>query len=74
LRVNREQERQIRTALQLIAPMGEMIEAMHKVILAHHPAAVHSDDCPVCQSFQDELEPIMERWANVRALAGEWLA
>lgn len=73
MRVSREQEQQIRTAIRLLEPMGEMIETMHKVILAHHPAAVNAGQCPVCESFQGELAPILDRWMNLRAQAAEWL-
>lgn len=67
-RLNREQ---IRTALQLVGPMSEMIEKMHEIILAHHPAGVVADECPVCFAFQGEMESILKRWADVRAQAAE---
>ena len=60
-------QRQFESALALIGPMGEMIEKMHEVVLAHHPTAITADDCPVCAAYQDELQPILDRWADVRA-------
>jgi hypothetical protein len=65
--VRRSEERQVRSALGLIGPMGEMIEKMHEVILAHHPAGFSAADCPVCSLYEDEMEPILNRWADVRA-------
>lgn len=56
----------------LIEPMGEMIETMHQVILAHHPAGFTAEDCPVCLAYQSQMEPILERWADVRAQAAEF--
>jgi hypothetical protein len=58
---------QIESVFQLIGPMGEVIEKMHQVILAHHPAGVPADDCPVCSTFAGELQPILDRWADVRS-------
>jgi len=49
---------QIESVFQLVGPMGEMIEKMHEVVLAHHP---------ICAAYQDELQPILDRWADVRA-------
>jgi len=63
-RVRREQ---ITSALQLIEPMGDMIETLHKIILAHHPAAIDADDCPVCSAFAAEMVPILDRWTDVRS-------
>jgi hypothetical protein len=58
---------QIESVFQLVGPMGEMIEKMHEVVLAHHPAGFTADDCPVCAAYQAEMEPILERWGDVRA-------
>lgn len=60
-------QEQVKSALELIGPMGETIEKMHEVILAHHPAAVIADDCPVCQAFAAELAPVLDRWMDARA-------
>lgn len=67
-RLNRHQ---VQTSLGLIGPMGEMIEAMRDVILAHHPAGVGADDCPVCVAFEDVLAPIVRRWDDARAQVEE---
>lgn len=67
----RLQEQQVRSALQLIGPMGDMIETMHKVIVAHHPAGFTADDCPVCLAYQDQMEVILRRWEDVRSVAAE---
>ena len=69
--MNRTQERQIRAALGLLEPMGEVIEKMHEVILAHHPAGFDADDCPVCSAFTTELGPILDRWNDARARVQE---
>jgi hypothetical protein len=60
-------QRQFESALALIGPMGEMIEKMQQVILAHHPVGVAPDECPVCIRYEDELAPVLERWADGRA-------
>ena len=63
-KVRREQ---ITSVFQLVGPMGEMIEKMQQVILAHHPTGVAPDDCPVCLRYEEELAPVLERWSDGRA-------
>ena len=72
MRIGREQQAQIRSALQLLEPMGEVIEMLHKIILAHHPACIDDGECPVCLSFNEVLVPMLDRWADARAQAAEW--
>jgi len=72
MRLGREQQQRITTALRLIEPMGEMIELMHRVILAHPPADVTEDDCPVCGHYAAEIAPTLQRWADAHAKAAEW--
>ena len=71
MRGRRLQQEQIRSAFQLIGPMGEMIEKLHEVILAHHPVVMHAADCAVCAAYQAELMPILNKWADVRARVEE---
>lgn len=61
---------QVRSALQLIGPMGDVIEVMQKIIVAHHPAG-YADDCPVCRDFATEFIPALDRWADAKAQVEE---
>jgi hypothetical protein len=65
--VRKATQRQVQVALELIGPMGDMIESLHEIIVAHHPTGVVADDCPVCQRFAEQMGANLERWADVRA-------
>lgn len=73
MRVGRDQQQQIRSALRLIEPMGEIVEMLHAIILAHHPACIDHDECAVCRSFDERLTPLLDRWADLRSQAAEWV-
>lgn len=69
--MRRAQAEQMRAAIGLIEPMGLMVEKIQEVLEAHHPAGFDADDCPVCLSYQHEMQEILDHWADARSRVQE---
>lgn len=62
---------QVRSALKLVEPLGEMLELTHLCLEAHHPEGVGAAECAICLRFQEEMQQVLERWGDAKARAME---